>query len=162
MYNIGFIKPEKAIIKENGVDKEIKWMECYFMVPGLERFQAKLVANKNKNGDNSPDYYLYRRGRFNKNLSFRDIKIGTLWLKEKNGEKYMSGFMLLGDKEVRIGVFAAKPLYEGEKLNYLYDIVMFTESQQNNNEYSRVEPESDISRESEYHNIEIDDSEIPF
>jgi hypothetical protein len=178
MYNIGFIRMEKATVQEGGNSKEVKWMEVYFMIPGFERFTAKLSKNNNKNGENSPDYYLYRRAKFNKNVSFRDYKIGTLWLKEKdvNGskEKYMTGRMILGTQEVSIGVFKAKPLYEGEQVNYLYDVVLFpdnekqnTYSDSNDNTYHEtVEPPVQnnqyVNNETTLPTVEIDEEEIPF
>ena len=173
MYNIGFIRTEVAEFKaDDGTDKKVIWQECYFFVPGMEKFTAKLTKNKNKNSDNAPDYFLYRRSKFNKSVSFRDIKIGALWIKSKTVDnvttKYMTGNMLLGAEEVNIGVFKAVPTYEGEQLNHLYDITLFTDASETTqsetkegyvkvNEY-QIEPPIEKT-EAE---IAVDEEDIPF
>ena len=174
MFNIGNVRMEKASFKdENGQDKEVKWLECYIMAPGMVPFSVKMSENKNKQNENSPDYFLYKRNKFNKNVSFRESKIGSLWIKQREVEdgyeKFMAGMMLLGTEEVSIMVFKAKPLYEGEKLNYLYDVVIipnddFKNEKNNETDYSSGESVG-YETQMEYphaDSIDIDEEEIPF
>ena len=173
MYTIGFVRQEAMTVKEGEEERLVKWLECYIMVPGYERFLAKMVQNKNKSSEKEPDFYLYRRGKFNKNISFRELKIGALWLKEKTVdgkvEKYLTGSMLIGTQEVRIGVFRAKPLYEGEKLNHIYDIIMFvgdderdkTTNTETYKEYTEETPTYSYEPTSTQA-FDVDEEDIPF
>ena len=153
---IGFVRKEEMKIK----DGVVGWLECYFRIAGIRPFSAKLSVNKNKT-DNQPDYYIYLRGNVNKGDSFRDIPIGSLWLGEKviDGElkKFMTGSIELAFKKIAIAVWRAEPRYEGEVINYIYDIKTMEEKPKENSSYSYQE-ENDIQQ----YSAEIKTDEIPF
>jgi len=156
MYQIGFIRQEKMEIEENGQKKEVKWLECHFRIAGVRPFKVKMTKNKNKQKENEPDFYLYLRSNINKGDNFRDIKIGALWLKEKEGEKYLTGNAFINFKEVNLYVKKAKSLYEEENITWLYDVFMFLDK-------AKERVEHGDAYESEYDvGVEINDDEIPF
>ena len=160
MYQIGFIKQEKMEVEDNGQKKEVKWLECHFRIAGVRPFKVKMSKNKNKQKENEPDFYLYLRSNIHKGDSFRDIKIGALWLKEKDGEKYLTGNAFIDFKEVNLYVKKAKPIFDNEKVAWLYDVFMFIDREQKQNSgnggYAYGEPDYEVSE------TEIDDTEIPF
>lgn len=123
---IGFIEQKEKAFKENKEHKVAKWLECHFRIAGLRPFNAKMSKNKNKTESKHPDYIIYLRSNVNKGENFRDIPIGSLWMGEKviDGElkKFMTGKMEIAFQEVSIAVWKATPKFQGEVLNYLYDI----------------------------------------
>jgi len=140
---IGFVRDEEMEVK-NGEDKKIvKWLECHFRIAGLRPFKAKLSKNKNPQGNKSPDFYIYMRANINKGDTFRDIRIGSLWLKNKIDEEtktatqYMTGFLEVGFKQVSILIQKPTPYFENEKIGFRYEIIAFNDDKktQNNNEY---------------------------
>lgn len=128
MSQIGFVKNESLVVKnrETGQEETKKWLECHFRVGGVRPFSAKLVQNKKKEKDTAPDFHIYLRANVNKGDKFRDFRIGALWLKKKvidNVEKtFMTGNLFMDFREIPIAVFRAEPRFEGEVVNYLYDI----------------------------------------
>lgn len=123
---IGFVKQESKVFKENGESKEVKWLECHFRIAGLRPFNAKMSPNKNKTEDKHPDFVIYLRGNVNKGDAFRDVAIGSLWVGEKviDGvlKKFMTGKIEVAFKETAIAVWRAEPKFQGEVISYLYDI----------------------------------------
>lgn len=123
---IGFIRKEQMVIKENNINQTTNWFECYFRIAGIRPFSAKMTPNKNKTDSKHPDYIIYLRGNVNKGDTFRDIPIGSLWLGEKfiDGQikKFMTGSIEVAFNKVSIAVWKAEPKYENEEIKYLYDI----------------------------------------
>jgi len=154
---IGFIREEKITIQ----DKEVKWLECHFRVAGLRPFKAKFAKNKNKE-NNQPDYFIYLRGNINKGDSFRDIKIGGLWLKEKikedgTKEQFLTGNLEMNFKEISIIVQKPKRFYDNEEIGFLYEISAFKEQTR------QVESNYENDYENgNYDNYQGDDEDIPF
>ena len=130
MSQIGFVKQEERTFKKAGeADKTVKWLECHFRVGGMRPFTAKMSKNKKKeDGSNQPDFYIYLRANVNKGDRFRDIRIGALWVKKKvfdGVEKtFMTGNIFMDVREIPITVWKAEPRFEGEVIEYLYDISM--------------------------------------
>ena len=135
---IGFIRQEKMDFKDGEETKTAKWLECYFRVAGLRPFKAKFVKNKQKeSNEKAPDYNIYLRANTNKGDSFRDIKIGAVWLKSKelDGgkiESYMTGNIEINFKQVNILIQKPKKYYEDEKIGFLYEIIAFLDDNRQN------------------------------
>lgn len=166
MTQIAFGRMEQFTPKDKEV---VKWIEFHFRVPGVRPFKAKLVENKNKEKDIHPDYFLYYRVNTQKGDSFRDIKVGTLWQKQKVNEKgetvkYMTGNMFINFKTYNIYIKRANKLYEDEKLGYLYDLFVIEDDnnkpQQNQSE--NVPEYNTIDSSYEETQISVDDEDIPF
>lgn len=136
MSQIGFVKQEQTVFRKAGeVEKTVKWFECHFRVGGMRPFKAKMSKNKKKEADNNqPDFYIYLRANINKGDKFRDIRIGALWVKKKvfdGVEKtFMTGNVFMDFKEIPITVWKAEPRFEGEVIEYLYDISMMKDKPQ--------------------------------
>jgi hypothetical protein len=178
---IGFIKQETLNIKESrGVKaKVVKWLECQFRIAGIRPFSAKMTPNKRKEKPNQPDFIIYLRANINKGDTFRDIAIGSLWLGEKviDGvlKKFMTGTLEVAFTKVSIAVWKAEPRFDGEVVNYLYDIKTMQDNQNNDqqqayqddyNNYTQ-EPQSyqaPQQQQSQQSQTQIDDDgdEIPF
>ena len=156
---IGFVKQEKMDFKDGEEVKTAKWLECYFRVAGLRPFKAKLVKNKQKeNNEKAPDYNIYLRANINRGDNFRDIKIGAVWLKNKELEGgkiegYMTGNIEINFKQVNILIQKPKKYYEDEKIGFLYEIIAFLDNKGEN-----YENEKDY----EYTKDEINEEDIPF
>jgi len=138
MSQIGFVKQESFAVKDRETGKEEikKWLECHFRVGGMRPFSAKMVPNKNKDKDTAPDFHIYLRANVNKGDKFRDIRVGALWLKKKmidNVETtFMTGNIFMDFREIPIAVWKAKPRFEGDVVNYLYDISMMSDNRSDN------------------------------
>lgn len=163
---IGFIRFDSMQIKDaqaqNG-KRTVKWLEAYFRMAGVRPFTAKLSKNKNKetNAD-APDYNIYLRGNVNKGDSFRDISIGALWIGtgvfDNVEQTFMTGYVespVFG--RLPISVWRAKPLYENEKLEFLYEISIMKDRQ---NDQGRET--SSNTQANKIPEIDISDDEIPF
>ena len=164
---IGFIRQEEMEFKDGEDVKKAKWLECYFRVAGLRPFKAKLAKNKQKeNNEKAPDYNIYLRANINKGDSFRDIKIGAVWLKnkEKEGgkiESYLTGNIEIDFRQINILIQKPKKYYDDEKIGFLYEIIAFLDDntqKENNIEYGDAyEPPV-----ANYEYTEADMADIPF
>lgn len=157
MSQIGFVKQEQQTFRDKEKkETTVKWLECHFRVGGVRPFKAKMSPNKNKQNENEPDFYLYLRANINKGDRFRDMRIGALWLKTKafdGVEKtFMTGNVFMDFKEIPIAVWRAEPRFEGEVIEYLYDISMMKEKLQ--------ESQTGEAADDAYP-VEYDDSDIP-
>lgn len=138
---IGFIRQESMSVKDkNKAESEVvKWLECHFRIAGIRPFSAKMTQNKRKEKPNQPDFIIYLRANVNKKDSFRDIAIGSLWLGEKliDGvmKKFMTGTLEVAFTKVSIAVWKAEPRFEGEVINYLYDIKTMEDKRDNDQGY---------------------------
>jgi len=154
-------------VKDGNTKKEIKWLECYFRVAGLRPFKAKLSKNKRKEKDTQPDFYLYLRGNINKGDTFRDIRIGSLWLKNKELEggkieTYMTGYIEIAFKNVNILIKRPDKYFDDEKIGFLYEIIAFLDDNKrqgfdNNNGFEYGDAYEPTNTD-----INIDDEDIPF
>jgi len=175
---IGFIKQESMSVKDKGAteSKVVKWLECSFRIAGIRPFSAKFTPNKRKEKPNQPDYIIYLRANVNKGDTFRDIAIGSLWLGEKVidgvNKKFMTGSLEVAFTKVSIAVWKAEPRFDGEVVNYLYDIKTMEDKRDNNDQsyqgcyqddYSNHEqqPQSYAAPSQSYAAVE-ENEEIPF
>ena len=165
---IGFIRQESYEFKnQNGENQIVKWLEAHFRIAGLRPFKAKLSENKNRENQNAPAYYIYLRGNINKGDTFRDIRIGALWIKEKIDEngtpvKYMSGNMEVDFKEIGLYIQKPKKYFDDEKIGFLYEIISMGENKKDDvkvNEYNEPYSTFDSTNETE---VNVDDEDIPF
>jgi hypothetical protein len=159
---IGFVKRESMTPKGS---EPVKWLECYFRIAGVRPFKAKMSPNKNKTEDKHPDYVIYLRGNIDKGDTFRDIAIGSLWIGEKEFDgvlkKFMTGSIEIAFQKVSIAVWKAEPRFEGEVVNYLYDIKTMVDKRRLDDE-TVPQTEEDTSHTRPPVVIDIDDDEIPF
>lgn len=157
---IGFVRKESMTPKDSEM---VKWLECYFRIAGVRPFKAKMSPNKNKTEDKHPDYIIYLRGNMDKGDSFRDIAIGSLWMGEKEIDgvlkKFMTGVIEIAFRKVSIAVWKAEPRFEGEVINYLYDIKTMEDKTVGMKQTPQTEDEQ---TRPPVINIDIDDDEIPF
>lgn len=168
---IGFIKQESMSVKDNSSaeKKVIKWLECSFRIGGIRPFSAKMTPNKRKEKPNQPDFIIYLRANVNKGDTFRDIAIGSLWLGEKVidgvNKKFMTGSLEVAFNKVSIAVWKAQPRFEGEVVNYLYDIKTMEdrrESEHNyQDDYNNYSQQPPVYEANNYPPV-ADDEEIPF
>jgi|GEM_PF-2687057 hypothetical protein len=168
MSQIGFIKQEQMVVKREGKEEVVKWFECHFRVGGVRPFSAKMTKNAKKDKETHPDFHLYLRANVNKGDKFRDIRIGALWMKTKvfdGVEKtFMTGNVFMDFREVPITVWKAEPRFEGDTVEYLYDISMMKDTA----------PQRDAQKENGYETVyedakgevlpayDIPEDEIPF
>jgi len=167
MSQIGFIKQEQKLFKDKeGKEALVKWLECHFRVGGVRPFTAKMSANKKKEKDSQPDFHIYLRANVNKGDKFRDIRIGALWLKKKTfdgAEKtFMTGNIFLDFREVPITVWKAEPRFEGEKIEYLYDISMMKDKPQEEENANDYETTYEDGQGNEIPITDENGEEIPF
>ena len=175
---IGFIRQESMSVKDkNKTESEVvKWLECYFRIAGLRPFSAKMTPNKRKEKPNQPDFIIYLRANINKGDTFRDIAIGSLWLGEKviDGvtKKFMTGSLEVAFTKVAIAVWKAEPRFDGEVVNYLYDIKTMEDKRGDNqgyqggyqddySGYEQQQPYSNDQNQQQYPPVQ-DEDEIPF
>jgi hypothetical protein len=173
-------------VKDKGATESrvVKWLECSFRIGGIRPFSAKMTPNKRKEKANQPDFIIYLRANINKGDTFRDIAIGSLWLGEKviDGvlKKFMTGTLEVAFKKVSIAVWKAEPRFEGETVNYLYDIKTMQDNQNNDqqqtyqddyNNYNSQEAQSyqtpqqqsyQTPQQQSYQQVVEEDEEIPF
>jgi len=175
---IGFVRQESISVKDKNEaeSKVVKWLECHFRIAGIRPFSAKMTPNKRKEKPNQPDFIIYLRANINKKDSFRDIAIGSLWLGEKVidgvNKKFMTGSLEVAFTKVSIAVWKAEPRFDGEVINYLYDIKTMEDKRageqdyQNNDydEYSQtpVVYEQPPVQHQQVPQIDINEDEIPF
>ena len=173
---IGFIRQESMSVKDNkdAESKVVKWLECHFRIAGIRPFSAKMTPNKRKEKPNQPDFIIYLRANVNKKDSFRDIAIGSLWLGEKviDGvvKKFMTGSLEVAFTKVAIAVWKAEPRFDGEVINYLYDIKTMEDKRESEQGYQNTQdeyssynqaPAYEQPNQNNYPVVE-DDEEIPF
>lgn len=178
---IAYAKKHQETVKDQNAEngqKTIAWVECYFRIAGLYPFRAKMQKNKNKEeGSNQPDFKLYYRTNTGnkKDPKFRDILMGALWLKTtvKDGveKNFMTGeieLLPLATKEnptgkTNIAVWAAQPYYEGEVLDFDYEISILEDREQDYPEYQdNSAPDQGSNNNQPPPTIDIDNDEIPF
>jgi hypothetical protein len=177
---IGFIRQESMSVKDkNEAGSEVvKWLECHFRIAGIRPFSAKMTPNKRKEKPNQPDFIIYLRANVNKKDSFRDIAIGSLWLGEKliDGvmKKFMTGTLEVAFTKVSIAVWKAEPRFDGEVINYLYDIKTMEDKRDNDQgyqggyqeDYTSQAPVYDQQQPQQYQpqqqNHQVVEDEIPF
>lgn len=175
---IGFIKQESMSVKDKGAaeSRVVKWLECNFRIAGIRPFSAKMTPNKRKENPNQPDYIIYLRANINKGDTFRDIAIGSLWLGEKVidgvNKKFMTGSLEVAFNKVAIAVWKAEPRFDGEVVNYLYDIKTMEDKRDNNQgyqggyqeDYSHQAPVYEQQQPNKTNNYPVaeDNEEIPF
>jgi uncharacterized protein (DUF736 family) len=118
---IGYVTEEVLM---NG-EQETRWLKLHIRIPFLRHAEFKLAKNTKKVKENEPDYiiYMFVNGR---GETFRTPKVGALWLKKstKTGEPYLGGQIdspVLPSGKMYIVLTKAKPLYEDEKVTWLYD-----------------------------------------
>ena len=164
---IGFVRQETMKFKDKEEVKSAKWLECYFRIAGIRPFNAKLVKNKQKEiNEKAPDYNINLRGNINKGDSFRDIRIGAVWLRHKEKESgkietYLTGNIEIDFKQVNILIQKPRKYYEDEQINFLYEIVAFLND--DNNKQNNKKDENDTSHELPVANIDdIKEEDIPF
>lgn len=171
---IGFIKQESISVKDKGAteSKVVKWLECSFRIGGIRPFSAKMTPNKRKEKPSQPDYIIYLRANVNKGDTFRDIAIGSLWLGEKVidgvNKKFMTGSLEVAFKKVSIAVWKAEPRFEGEVINYLYDIKTMEDKRESSqsgpsyqDDYNKYSQQQPVYEPNDYPPVG-DDEEIPF
>jgi hypothetical protein len=173
---IGFIKQESMSVKDNkeAESRVVKWLECNFRIAGIRPFSAKMTPNKRKEKPNQPDYIIYLRANINKGDSFRDIAIGSLWMGEKVidgvNKKFMTGSLEVAFNKVAIAVWKAEPRFDGEVINYLYDIKTMEDKRENDQGYQAGYQEDHSSYDQQPQNYNQapqhpqvqDEDEIPF
>lgn len=166
MSQIGFVKQEQMAVMREGKEEIVKWLECHFRVAGIRPFKAKMSANKKREKDTQPDFYIYLRANVNRGDKFRDIRIGALWLKSKTfdgvDKTFMTGNLFVNFAEIPIAVWKAEPRYEGEKVEYLYDISMMKEKEQPKEEGAGYDVSYEDADEKRTIMVAEDGEEIPF
>ena len=168
MSQIGFVKQEQQVFGKAGEDdKTVKWLECHFRVAGMRPFKAKMSQNKKKENANAPDFYIYLRANVNKGDKFRDMRIGALWIKKKTFDDvektFMTGNVFMNFQEIPIAVWRAEPHFEGEVIEYLYDISMMKDNrQENENSEDGYETTYESAGGDEVPVVDADGEEIPF
>lgn len=142
---IGFVEQRQMNIgkDENDQPKIAQWLEMVIKAPGLREFSLKLQAVQPEQGKRMPAFKLFHRSNTRKGEQYRDLNCGALW-HEVSGDQqtqYLSGHiespMIPGGK-LRIALFQSKPLYDGEQVNWLYDVIWSPEKpqQQQNDDYA--------------------------
>jgi uncharacterized protein (DUF736 family) len=121
---IGFVEKRELVV--SGEKKS--WFEMIIKAPFVREFSMKMSKNENKKNEKSPDYFLYYRTNVKKGENYRDTNVGGLWLKISNDGKtqFMSGHIetpMVGDGRINIALFKAKPNYDNEKVDWMYDVV---------------------------------------
>lgn len=127
---IGFVEQRQLDLGKDqaGQPKIAQWLEVIIKAPGVREFSLKMTAGPQEQGKQLPNFILYYRTNQRKGEQFRDIKAGAMWLQtSKDGQtEYLSGHIetpaILGGK-LRIAMFNAAPRYQGEQVNWLYDVI---------------------------------------
>ena len=139
---IGFVTQET--IKDG--DKEVAWLKMTIRTPFLRQQDFKLSKNNNKQKDNEPDYFIYVFIN-GKGESFRSLKVGAAWIKtgKESGEPYLSANIeapSLPNGKIYLAITKAKPLFEGEKITWLYDVLWSADRKQDDKDQTRFEDTS--------------------
>ena len=160
---IGYVRENKMVVVQNDERKEVKYLEM-FIKPALG-VVAGFTLSKNKSENSSaPSYNIYAHSE--KGWIGRKAKVGAFWLKTTpEGESFMSGHIespLFEGGKLQISLWKARPMYEGEVVDWLYDVSWKPYEAKNEGdgkEKSSV-PVSVVYPDGT--SIEINDDEIPF
>lgn len=141
---IGFVEQRQmAVGKDENDQPEIaQWLEMVIKAPGLREFSLKLQAVQPEQGKRMPAFKLFHRSNTRKNEKYRDLNCGALWHEVSSDQQtqYLSGHIespVIPGGKLRIALFQSKPLYEGEQVNWIYDVIWSPEKpQQQNDDYT--------------------------
>ena len=156
---IGFVRENKMVVVQNDERKEVKYLEM-FIKPALG-VVASFTLSKNKSENSSaPAYNLYAHSE--KGWISRKSKVGALWMKQtEEGETFMNGHIespLFEGGRLQISVWKAKAMYEGEVIDWLYDVSW--KHYETKNESNGNVPGTVVYPKG--NDIEISEDEIPF
>jgi len=120
---IGFVRKKEFVVRdENGERKTQSYLEM--SIRAIFGVSAKFTISKNNSeSENAPEYNIFAHNE--KGWIGRKQKVGALWMKEFEGEKFMSGHIetpFVPGGKLQISLWRAKPLYDGEKVDWLYDV----------------------------------------
>ncbi len=157
---IGFVRKKEFISRdESGEKKTQSYLEM--SIRPLFCVSAKFTISKNgSDHENAPEYNIFAHSE--KGWIKRKQKVGALWLREYEGEKFMTGYVetpLVQSGKLSISLWRAKPVFDDEEVDWLYDVNWKpynpqTEASKNEVEVSVVYPKQQ--------QIDIDEDEIPF
>jgi uncharacterized protein (DUF736 family) len=120
---IGFVRQNARKVKENGEQKEVKYLEM-FLRPMFGMVQGFTLSKSTSDAENAPAYNIYAHNT--QGWIGRKAKVGALWMREtEEGDKFMSGNIetpLVANGRMSISVWKAKPLFEGENVDWAYDV----------------------------------------
>lgn len=120
---VGFVRQQSMVVQRGEERQEVKYLEMHVkpVFGGTMRFT--LSKNKSENTE-APAFNIYAQNE--KGWIKRKMKVGALWLrKTEEGEDFMSGHIetpLVESGRMNIAVWKAKPLFEGEEVDWLYDV----------------------------------------
>lgn len=155
---IGFVRQNAIKVKEGEGQKEVKYLEM-FLRPMFGNVQGFTLSKNTSDAENAPAYNIYAHNA--SGWIGRKMKVGALWMREtEQGEKFMSGNIetpLVANGRMSISVWKAKPLFEGEKVDWAYDVSWNPyEDKKDDTSVPRVPNAATASQSGD------DDDEIPF
>jgi uncharacterized protein (DUF736 family) len=157
---IGYVKQKEFITRDdNGGKKVNKYFEM--SIRPVFGMSAKFTMSKNNSdNENAPAYNLYAHSE--KGSISRKQKVGALWIREYEGETFMSGHIetpMMATGKLQISLWRAKSLFENEVVDWIYDV-----------NWKPYNPDTTTSSDGtstaqpgyEVPDVDIDEDEIPF
>lgn len=155
---IGFVRQNVMKIKKDGEQKEVRYLEM-FLRPMFGNVQGFTLSKSTSDAENAPAYNIYAHNT--QGWISRKARVGALWMREtEEGEKFMSGNIetpLVANGRMSISVWKAKPLFEGENVDWVYDVSWNPyDEKKDDTSVPRVPTATTASQQS------ADDDEMPF
>ena len=121
---IGYAQKREMAVQQDGESKKISYYEMNIRTLFGTTEKFTLSRNKSDN-ENAPYFNIYAYN--NKGWIKRKLKAGALWLKSTDdGTQFMAGHIetpLVDGGKMQISLWRAKPLFEGESVDWEYDVV---------------------------------------
>ncbi len=157
---IGYVKQKEFITKDgNGEKKVNKYFEM--SIRPIFGASAKFTMSKNKSdNENAPAFNIYAHSE--KGSISRKQKVGALWMREHEGETFMSGHIetpMITTGKLQISLWKAKPLFDNEVVDWMYDVNW----KPYNPDVAKATEGANTTQPSyETPDIDIDEDEMPF
>lgn len=120
---VGFVRQQSMVVQRGEERQEVKYLEMHVKPVFGVAMRFTLSRNKSEN-ENAPAYNIYAQNE--KGWIKRKMKAGALWMRQtEEGEDFMSGHIetpLCDGGKMQVALWKAKPLYENEEVDWLYDV----------------------------------------
>lgn len=120
---VGFVRQQSMVVQRGEDRQEVKYLEMHVKPVFGVAMRFTLSRNKSENAE-APAYNIYAQNE--KGWIKRKMKVGALWMRRTDeGEDFMSGHIetpLVDGGKMNISLWKAKPLFENEEVDWLYDV----------------------------------------
>lgn len=154
---IGYVKRLEIAVKEGNETVKKKYYEMS-IAPLFGNSQNFTLSRSKSENVNAPYFNIYAHNQ--KGWIKRKMKVGSLWLaKTDDGIDFMSGYIetpVVFGGRMNISLWKAKPNYEGEEVNWEYDVRWKPYDPNKETKETKAAPSVPVIE------VDADDEEIPF